>query len=1006
MSSYRLPNGAVPVLLSGDSPELVCDDAAALLAYAAGHPRVPVGRIADMVFRVRIARRYRALAMVSDRDQFVQALQAISDGREHPLVVGSNTPATCRRRGFVFPGQGSQRPGMGRLFYGSIPAYRAEADRCAKAFENLIGESPLKYLLDEGLPIEGRARTVQPALFTQMAALAAMWRSLGVTADVTIGHSQGEIAAAYVSGTVSLADAALVLGTRARAADGFASDTYAMAIVAADRETCEEILARCSGWAELSVINSPSITGISGDRATVQEVVDTLSERGVFARIIGVQYPAHTSMMNGLADDLRATMHGGLQNSGFLDTDIACLGATLGGPIPLEIPADEYWFLNLRNTVRFDKAIAGAVASGVDAFVELAEHPTLQLAIHENVDDVEDEHPVLVVGTSDRTAGDLSELTRHLATLAVHDLGYRWDCLRADSDGPAPPPLMDFPNAPMMRTRLWQPYESAATKSAPAQPRQTPVEPTPARLLVEEWVRLSRRTLVAPRSIGVVDHTGMCDELAVAVCGAATQAGATARVFGGGSEDLDTQVILLPPPQRCDVDAAAADAGTFFAEHTWWHGVGDTVTECWLVTVGGEKVIAEDPPPDLVHAAAGAGFRSIGAKYPGVRFRHLDLPAGLTSADAAAAIVTGLHTREESELALRDGGLYAKRVVEPDSARTGPNPSVPGHVLIIGGTGNLGLEFCAHFARQGSRRVTLVSRSGETAQAADRLQPIRSATAAKIVVARCDVTDPEAVSLLAKANEDTPADLVIHAAVHYSGAELEDITPQQVDEALQGKVVGISRVLDVFPRTDGCRVMLCSSISASVGGRGLILYAAANRMLDALALKLQSDGVDCISVQWGHWNVHLDADGPAMTMLTNLGVIPLRPADALAVGLTPMRSNAIVAAFDLARARSVLETCGRAELLSRLSAHSEQNEGPDDGADLSQRFMKLLAETIGVDGADTIDKTVPMVAIGLDSLQALEVRRRVKVEFDHDLEVADLLGGASVEGVLARLTAR
>jgi mycobactin polyketide synthetase MbtD len=80
---------------------------------------------------------------------------------------------------------------------------------------------------------------------------------------------------------------------------------------------------------------------------------------------------------------------------------------------------------------------------------------------------------------------------------------------------------------------------------------------------------------------------------------------------------------------------------------------------------------------------------------------------------------------------------------------------------------------------------------------------------------------------------------------------------------------------------------------------------------------------------------------------------------------------------------------------------------PRDGdGDLSQRFMRLVAETIGVDGVDSIDTTIPMVAIGLDSLQALEFRRRVKLEFDHDLEVSDLLSGASAGQVLARLGAK
>ncbi len=404
--AYRLPNGAVPVLVSADSPELMRRDGAALLSYTESHPEAGPDRIAEMIFRTRSARKYRALAMAADRDQLTSALRAVIDSRVHPHVVTSTTPAAPRRLAYVFPGQGGQRPGMGKMFYESIPAFRAEVDLCAQEFARQLGHSPLEYLLDEHLPAEDIACTVQPALFTQMAGIAAMWQSFGIAPTVTVGHSQGELAAAYLSGTMPLADAVLVVGTRARAADEFTSGDYAMAVAAADRDTCEEILARCSGWAELSVVNSPNMVGISGDRKAVHGIVETFTERGVFARVIGVQYPAHTSAINGLGDRMRAALRDRLQNPKFLDTEIGCLGGTLGAAITADLPVDQYWFWNLRNTVRFDKAITAAAELGVDTFVELAEHPTLQLAVRENLSSVE---------TPDRATAGCRHISTHRA---------------------------------------------------------------------------------------------------------------------------------------------------------------------------------------------------------------------------------------------------------------------------------------------------------------------------------------------------------------------------------------------------------------------------------------------------------------------------------------------------------------------------------------------------------------------------------------------------------------
>jgi mycobactin polyketide synthetase MbtD len=1016
--TYRLPDGTIPVLVSADTPDLLQGEAAALLSYATDHLEVAPQAIADMLFRTRIARRHRALAMVADRDELLGALRAMLDGREHPALIRTNAAATVRRVAYVFPGQGVQRPGMGKLFYESIPAFRSEVDRCAEAFASPLGESPLDYLLDEHLPAEDTAGTVQPALFTQMAGLAAMWRSFGLAPNITIGHSQGEIAAAYVSGTITLADSVSVVGIRARAADEFESGDYAMAVVAADRDTCEDLLARCSGWAQLSVINSPSMMGISGDRETVQDIVDTLTARGTFARVIRVQYPAHTSLINELAEKVRADTQRELQNPKFLDTDIDCLGATLGGPIAQDLSVDQYWFWNLRNTVRFDKAIAAALPLGIDTFVELAEHPTLQLAIQENLAALHDgdERATMVVGTSNRTATDLSEFTRNLAQLAVHDLAYPWGSLGTEPDGPAPLPLLDFPNTRMHETRLWQLYRSVLRHTA--EPAPEPVaETAPARLFVEEWVRLSQRSLVPPRVLGIVDHAGACAELATALCLAAGDVGATAHLISDESSsirnDFNTLAILLPQSPKLDDDcAAAAEVANFFSNRTWWPGLNDAITDCWLVTVGGEAVAADDTPPDPVHAAASAGFRSIGADHPGVGFRHLDLPAGLTTSKSADAILAALHTAEESELALRNGALYAKRIVVGDPCVADSDSARPEHVLIIGGTGNLGLEFCDHFVQRGARRITLVSRSGETTAVADRLQQIRSAAPTQIHVIRCDVGDQAAVSRLAAENQDAPADLIVHAAVNYSPIELADITAEKVDQALRAKVVGISHVLETYPRTDNCRVILCSSARATIGGRGQVVYAAANRMLDAMAHRLRAEGLDCVSVQWGQWTVHFELDATSTAQLAAIGVIPMSPADALAVGMTRFRGNAIVLAYDFDRARPMLEAYGYGPLVSQLTSPvaetsaplAKASRSPAAETDVSRRFMSLLAQAIGADSVENIDITIPMVAIGLDSLRALELRRRVKTEFNRDLEISDLLGGASMADLLTKLS--
>ena len=182
--------------------------------------------------------------------------------------------------------------------YRRLPAYRAEADRCAEAFVAAGFASPLPYL--QGDHERDWSRTeIQGAQFTHAVSLASQWRFCGVLPAITVGHSLGEVAAAYVAEKVSLADA-VASGSRARPVVDRLTGRYAMAVLGFSVDEAQALIAETPGWLEVSAVNGPSATVVSGDRDAVIAVAEFAQERGVFAQRLVVDYPGHTSALRPL----------------------------------------------------------------------------------------------------------------------------------------------------------------------------------------------------------------------------------------------------------------------------------------------------------------------------------------------------------------------------------------------------------------------------------------------------------------------------------------------------------------------------------------------------------------------------------------------------------------------------------------------------------------------------------------------------------------------------------
>jgi acyl transferase domain-containing protein/acyl carrier protein len=421
-------SGALPFVVSGKTATAVQAQAGRLLAHLDARPELsPV----DVGFSLATTRSHfenRAVVIADDRPGFREGLAALAEGRPFPGVV-EGVVRKAGRTVFVFPGQGAQWEGMAVELLESSAVFAARMAECAAALSPFVDWDLLDVLRGaEGAPSLDRVDVVQPVLFAIMVSLAELWRSYGVVPDAVVGHSQGEIAAACVAGGLTLQDAARVVALRSQALLDLAGHGGMVSVLLPVAEL-EPRLERWGGRISVAAVNGPAMVVVSGEAVALEEFLAECTADEVRAKRIGVDYASHSVQVERLRTQLRVDLTvrpvwGGVP-----------LFSTLTGDWLDTAGMDaEYWYRNLRETVRFEPAVRRLVAEGFGVFVECSPHPVLTIAVQETVesaveaaDGVQDQ--VVVVGSLWRDQGGVDRFLTSLAEAHVQGVSPDWPVL-------------------------------------------------------------------------------------------------------------------------------------------------------------------------------------------------------------------------------------------------------------------------------------------------------------------------------------------------------------------------------------------------------------------------------------------------------------------------------------------------------------------------------------------------------------------------------------------------
>ncbi|MBV9771368.1 MAG: SDR family NAD(P)-dependent oxidoreductase, partial [Bryobacterales bacterium] len=331
---------------------------------------------------------------------------------------------------FVFSGVGTHWLGMGRGLCQQEPVFRDAMERCDHLFQKLAGWSVLEQI--EGSALD-QVEVMQPAIFSIQVALVALWRSWGVEPAAVVGHSLGEMAAAYAAGVLTLEEAAQVVRARSRLMQR-ANGKGRMAAVELSVEQAGAALDGFQDRVDLAVSNSPTSSVLSGDPVALEQIVTGLESRGVFARFVRAEVAFHSRQMEPLLPEL-------------LDA-LAQLK-----PAPAQIPffssvtsAREegtnldaaYWARNMRQPVMFGPTVERLIQAGYNTFLEISPHPVLGLPISQTARSLN--RAATTLASLRREENERFALIASLGALYTSGYPVNWDGLFPGGGQFIPPP--------------------------------------------------------------------------------------------------------------------------------------------------------------------------------------------------------------------------------------------------------------------------------------------------------------------------------------------------------------------------------------------------------------------------------------------------------------------------------------------------------------------------------------------------------------------------------------
>jgi acyl transferase domain-containing protein/NADPH:quinone reductase-like Zn-dependent oxidoreductase/acyl carrier protein/SAM-dependent methyltransferase len=376
------PNARPLLALSARSPEALLAMAGAYGELLADKNEAAAVRVAASVAESRDLLTHRLVVPSSDPRSWAPQLAAASAGTAEEVVidtaVGKEVPLA-----FVYSGNGSQWAGMGRALHAADAIFRDTFAEVDALFSDAAGWTLSAALFADDLADRlRRAEVAQPLLFATQVATTAALRARGVEPSVVLGHSVGEVAAAWAAGALDLEQAVHVIHSRSHHQE-IAWNAGTMAAVLLPFEDTQRLIVE-GGFneVEIAAVNSARSLTVSGPYDQIRAMAKLARTRRVAMRVLELEYPFHTALIDGV----RAPLASDLAGLSARDGDVPFISTVTGDHLAGTDLGSTYWWRNVRQRVRFADAVASAIRRGARVFVEVGPRAVLQNYINDGLE--------------------------------------------------------------------------------------------------------------------------------------------------------------------------------------------------------------------------------------------------------------------------------------------------------------------------------------------------------------------------------------------------------------------------------------------------------------------------------------------------------------------------------------------------------------------------------------------------------------------------------------------